>query len=118
VNHRWKCSAALLGGTLFLALPFASAAWRRPVWAGLGAALALTLPSYWALALTLRRSNKVFFSAFLGGSLFRLAGLAAAAYFAWRSGAGVAPVALSCVGGLIFLSFIEMHFLRKEVERA
>jgi len=114
-NLRWAGTASLLGGAAVLAAPFgASATLRGPVWTGLGVAAALVLPSYWALALTLRRSNKVFFSAFLGGTLFRLAGLAATAAIGWRSGWPVAPLLLACAGGLIFLSFIEVYFLQKE----
>lgn len=86
------------------------------MWAGLAVALGLALPSYWTLALAFRRSNHTFFSTFAGGTLFRLLGLAVAAFLTYRTARGlVATVMLACVGGLILLSFIEVYFLQKEV---
>lgn len=117
MNRRWVCTAALCGGTVLLALPFLGAeGWRRPVWTGLAVALGLMLPSYWTLALTFRRSDKAFYSTFVGGALFRLAGLAATAYAAYRLERPVAAVMLAAVGGLILLSFIELYFLQKEAK--
>lgn len=91
---------------------FASAGPAR--W-GVGLALALALPSYWTLSWALRRSNSVFFSAFLGGMFGRLVGLAGGIVAVWRTDpTAVTPFALAAAGSLAGLSLIEVYFIGRQ----
>ncbi len=86
-----------------------------PARGGVGLALALALPSYWTLSWALRRSNSVFFSAFLGGMFGRLVGLAGGIAVVWRMDPiAVTPFALSAAGSLAGLSLIEVYFIGRQ----
>ncbi|MGQ0643941.1 MAG: hypothetical protein ACT4O3_00415 [Elusimicrobiota bacterium] len=107
-------ASALAASTAVLGV-LGQARLKASVAAGLAGALLLVLPSYWTLAWALRRSDKVFFSAFAGGFLFRLAGFAAAAYAAHRfTSLSLPALALAAAGGLILLSFVEVYFIQRE----
>jgi hypothetical protein len=85
---------------------------------GFGAALLLSWPSYWSLSWALNRSNKIFYSIFVAGTLFRLTGFAAAAYGVFRTPRlSMAAVLLSLVCGIVVSSFIEMYFIQKEAKQ-
>ena len=63
---------------------------------GMGLALALAAPSYLALSACLHRSDKVFFSVFLGGMGFRFTAGGTAIYVVYRVGLWpVAPFAVA-----------------------
>jgi hypothetical protein len=89
---------------------------RDAVWTGGGIALALALPSFWSVAWAMRRSDRVFYSVFVGGVLARFGGLFATAYAAWRQTfAQPAAVLVSLAAGLSALSLIELLFIRRAV---
>jgi drug/metabolite transporter (DMT)-like permease len=117
-RSRSRGTAALLACAGLAAVAAAAAGRQVPsLLAGLGAALALALPSYWSLAWAVKRPDRVFFSVFAGGILFRLTGVAAAA-FALRGRAGYSlPASLvTLVVALLVLSLIEAYFVHKEVD--
>jgi hypothetical protein len=99
-------------GALLLTAPFAL---RGSLAAGVLAALALVLPSYWSLSWALDRSDKVFYAVFAGGALFRLAGLAATAFGVYRyTRLSLAAVLVSLVFMFMVLVILEMYFLQRQ----
>ena len=110
-------SAALCGAAAMAALFFLPFRGLRPaLLAGLGAALALALPSYWSLSWAMDRSDRVFYACFAGGVLFRLAGLALAALWIYRGARlPLAAALLSMTGGMFLLSMIEAYLIQRQV---
>ncbi|MBL0058581.1 MAG: hypothetical protein IPP35_05650 [Elusimicrobia bacterium] len=87
----------------------------RPVLWGVGLAAVLVIPSYWALSLTLRLSDRAFFGAFIGGIFGRMSGLAVGVALVWsHEREAVVPFALAAVGSLIALTWIELIFLGRQ----
>ncbi|MBI4396830.1 MAG: hypothetical protein HY548_07030, partial [Elusimicrobia bacterium] len=77
-RNRWigtvaLCACAVLG--IAASVPFRDM--LRPITIGILVALGMVLAGFWSLSWALNRSNKVFFSVFVAGTLFRLAGMAA-----------------------------------------
>jgi hypothetical protein len=104
-------AAALAGAGLWTA-------GRTSLWtsvlAGYATALVLVLPTYRALSWSLHKSNRVFYTVFVAGALFRAAGFAAAAVlgFLWNVPSWPAFM-LSAAGGLAALSCLELFFLQR-----
>lgn len=116
VRNRLLGAGALVGvAALAAGAAAAFPAWRAALWTGFGAALALALPSFWSLAWAMTRSDKVFFSVFAGGALFRLAGLAVLAGIVHRrTTLSLAAVLAAAVGALTALAMIEVFFIQRE----
>lgn len=115
IRNNWAGSLAL---SIAAALAAAAAApfdgWRQPVWVGMGAALALVLPSFWAVSWALPKPDKTFYTVFVCGSLYRLTGLALTAFWVHRRTRLPLPAVLvSLVAGFIALSCIEMYFVQR-----
>ena len=88
---------------------------KGPAAAGVVFSFALALPSYLALSAGLNRSDKVFFSVFLGGMGIRLAAAGTAIYVVDRVGRWpVASFAVALAAGLMGLSLIELLFLQRQ----
>jgi len=78
-------------------------------------ALVLVLPSYFSLAWALHKTDKMFYSVFAAGILYRLTGLAFTAWMVWRlARPRTAAVLLSAVGLVILLTPLELYFFQKE----
>lgn len=82
---------------------------------GIAEAWFLVLVSYLGLSVALRRSNKLFFSVYVGGVFFRLLGIALTAIFVYRY-TSLSPVVvlLTLVLAMVIFSLIEAVFLQKE----
>lgn len=88
---------------------------KGPAAAGVVFSFALALPSYLALSAGLNRSDKVFFSVFLGGMGMRLAAGGTAIYVVYRVGCWSVPsFAVALAVGLMGLTVIELFFIQRQ----
>ena len=114
-NRGWATVAlGLAAGGLFL-LSRALSLPPDPVLKGLGLAVVLVFPSFWSLSWALSLSDKIFYSVFVGGVLFRLAGLflGAAAMYRFDRGS-LAPFLIWVLGGFLVLFMIETFFIQDQ----
>jgi hypothetical protein len=119
-KNRWIGTVVLCASAaaaMVSLLPFESL--RRSLCLGIGIGLALVVPSFWSLSWALPRSDKIFYSVFVGGVFMRLSGLSVTAFVAYRSpGLSLVGVLMALVVSLIILSSIEMYFLQRQVKIA
>lgn len=121
MNRRNKCALWLLAGSCLAAGGLGGLLWFLKSPHALAAAVtqlvaaALVLPSYWALGWALKRSNRSFYTVFLAGMLFRLAGFGLTALvFYVRAPRSLVAGMLSLAGGMTGLLFTEMYFSPRE----
>lgn len=82
---------------------------------GLAVGGGLALTSYLSLSWALRRSDKIFYSVFVGGVLFRMSGLGVTGAVVWfYTSLSLPVVLLTVVGTLMALSFVEGYFILRE----
>lgn len=107
------CLAALAVGAVCLFNNFLPDA--RAVNAGVGLAAVMVVASYWGLSLTLRRSNRAFYGALLGGMLARLGLSAVAVYGVWKYQLWPwVPFVLALAVSLVVLAVVEMFFMDRQ----
>lgn len=114
-NRCWAAvTLVLAAGGLFL-LSRALSLPPDPALKGLGLAVLLVFPSFWSLSWALSRSDKIFYSVFVGGVLFRLAGLFLGAVAVFRfDRESLAPFLLWTLGGFLVLFMIETVFIQRQ----